>query len=220
MNAPEWIRREQARIDAFKVLAHCYHPPDGGLKKTVDGLTRSLQDICEDAHPFTAKMKTELENIDIGALQIDHARLFVGPYQLLAPPYGSVYLDGARQVMGESTLDVIETYRASGVEASETFLEPPDHVAAELEFLHYLLVLSLKCLAGHDFEGAVAFREQAESFLQRHLGAWVGPFTANVEARAATGFYRNLARATKLFVRRGLGGHQDLGQLEFPRETV
>ena len=39
-------------------------------------------------------MRKEIENDqNFEALKVDFARLFVGPYKLLAAPYGSVYLE-------------------------------------------------------------------------------------------------------------------------------
>ncbi|MBM2831889.1 MAG: torD6, partial [Dehalococcoidia bacterium] len=44
--------------------------------------------------------------------------LFVGPYRLLAPPYWSAYLEDARVVMGDSTMDVKNRYREEGLVAT------------------------------------------------------------------------------------------------------
>ena len=75
-------------------------------------------------------MRKALENDrDLEALTIDFARLFVGPYKLLAAPYGSVYLDSGRTTMGDSTLDVKSRYCEAGLNAATNFKEAPDHIA-------------------------------------------------------------------------------------------
>ncbi|UTW70898.1 molecular chaperone TorD family protein [Anaerobacillus sp. HL2] len=40
---------------------------------------------------------------DVTKLKVDFAKLFVGPFDVLAPPYSSVYLNEGRAVYGEST---------------------------------------------------------------------------------------------------------------------
>lgn len=220
MKLSHWISREKAMADVFLYLSLCYHSPNDELAETVEGLGHSLQVMCREAVPFVHKMKAELETGDLERIRVDHARLFVGPFQLLAPPYGSVYLDGTRQVMGPSTFQVMEAYRAAGVEVSGTFLEPADHLAAELEFVHYLLFLSLKSAAESDLDQVRALREQALRFLERHVGSWVDAFTVLVETHATTNFYRNLAWTTRAVVRRGIQGGLVAETQECERETI
>ena len=51
------------------------------------------------------------------------------------------------------------------------------------------------------FEEASALHpDERRRFLDRHLGAWVGPFAAAVRAGAQTDFYRALAALTERFV--------------------
>ena len=201
MNTVEWLSRERTKADIFKCLSDCYYLPNGDLRATLDQLERRFECIYEEAVPFVVEMKAELESTtSFEPLEVDYARLFVGPYHLLAPPYGSVYLDGARQVMGDSTLDVIKNYREAGIDVNEEFTEPPDHIAAELEFIYFLIMKALESVADSDFRGAVKLSGRQRFFLERHLAAWVDEFTFNVEENADTRFYKNLARVTKLFV--------------------
>ncbi|MFP4481041.1 MAG: molecular chaperone, partial [Desulfohalobiaceae bacterium] len=60
-------------------------------------------------------------------LRVDHAKLFVGPYQLAAPPFGSVYLEQRQTLMGESTQMVKELYRQAGLEMDPEYNSPADH---------------------------------------------------------------------------------------------
>ncbi|MFN2356106.1 MAG: molecular chaperone, partial [Desulfopila sp.] len=69
-------------------------------------------------------------------LLVEYARLFVGPFELLAPPYGSVYLETGRRLMGDSTIAVQHMYTNAGLTLDVQ--EAPDHIALELEFMHYL----------------------------------------------------------------------------------
>lgn len=202
MNTFEWLSRERTKADIFKSLSDCYYLPDGDLRVTLDKLERGFKYICEEAAHLVLEMKAELQGTsNFEPLTVDYARLFVGPYQLLASPYESVYLDGTRQVMGDSTLDVIKNYREAGIDINEEFTEPPDHIAAELEFIYFLIMKTLESASNSDFEGAVKFSQKQRLFLERHLTAWLDDFASDVEEHAGTQFYRNLAQVTKLFVR-------------------
>jgi len=53
---------------------------------------------------------------------------------VVAPPYGSGYLDGDRQVWGPSAAEVVRMYEAVGLSIAEDFHDVPDHMGAELEF--------------------------------------------------------------------------------------
>ena len=72
-------------------------------------------------------------------LLVDYTRLFLGPVDTLAKPYGSVWLGGDAPLMQDSTMAVLQLYEEAGFEIDEDFRELPDHIAAELEFLYLLL---------------------------------------------------------------------------------
>jgi TorA maturation chaperone TorD len=133
-------------------------------------------------------------------LTIDHARLFVGPFALLAPPYGSIYLEGERRLMGDSTLAAGACYHEAGLEVAADFNGTPDHVAVELEFMHFLAVKELDALYAGQLDRAQNFQQKQRAFLERHLAAWVPDFSRSVEEQAQTEFYRSLAAATRIFV--------------------
>ena len=201
MEINDLLMREKARRDAYKSLAACYYLPDGDLIIKLKGLERQLGELGSGALSYAARMRSELQGAkELEKLKIDFARLFAGPYSLLAPPYGSVYLEGERQIMGDSTLDVQNRYRKEGVELSDSFRDVPDHIAVELEFMYFLIFKEIEALASSDFESASDYIEQQKSFLQVHLGSWMPKFASNVEQNAATKFYKNLARATELLI--------------------
>ena len=192
---------EIVRATTYKLLAECYYPPVEATLRHVRQLSRSLEAVCPPAAEAADRMEAALlAQGGIADLSIDHARLFVGPFALLAPPFGSVYLEGERRLMGDSTLAVGECYREVGLEVAAGFDGTPDHIAAELEFMHFLVVKELDALAGKDLVRAQHFRQKQKSFLERHLAAWVPVFTGNVEAQAHTRFYQDLAAATRLFI--------------------
>jgi len=52
--------------------------------------------------PIVTEMKTLSDSKSkLEDLMVDYAKLFIGPFDLLAPPYGSIYLDGQWLLMKE-----------------------------------------------------------------------------------------------------------------------
>ena len=192
-----------ARADLCRYLAACYYEP--GPEFTEEGLFGSMLDAAARVDPDLAAHARRLGDAytaqDAQTLLVDYTRLFLGPVDPRARPYGSFWLSGEATLMQESTVAVLELYGQGGFEIDEEFRELPDHVAVELEFLYLLIFKQNQAKAlGRRDELAAAERLQQE-FLGVHLGAWIDPFTAAVRAGAETPFYRELAAFTARFVR-------------------
>ncbi|WP_432822819.1 TorD/DmsD family molecular chaperone [Trichloromonas sp.] len=97
-----------------------------------------------------------------------------------APPYGSLYLEQDGILMGQSSLKVLEAYRAEDL-ALEGGGEPPDYLATELEFLYYLVGQEEEALARRDVEGARDKTVKQRAFVSELLGPWVPVFCGRVE---------------------------------------
>ena len=96
---------------------------------------------------------------------------------------------------------VLEIYSEGGFDIDEDFQELPDHVAVELEFLYLLTFTQNQARQAGDSDALAASEQLQQRFLDAHLGAWIGPFAAAVQAGAETPFYRVLATLTERFVR-------------------
>jgi len=189
------LTQEGLRADVYRILAQCYRGPEEGFLRALGGLGAPGEATLDQIVQIAAV------GGDVEQLRIDHARLFIGPYKLLAPPYGSVYLeDGA--LMGNSTVDVEDFYREEGMEASGE--DVPDHITAELEFMCVLIGKEMEAIKVGDFDTANHCRQKQETFLGVHLGAWIVEFTARIQQNAQTEFYRTLGRVTGQFVREDL----------------
>jgi TorA maturation chaperone TorD len=203
MNIAELTKYEKARSSAYNRLSECYHMPGIGLHNTLTELERQLKTLGSEAFRYITMMRSEWigRGNEIDDLCVDFAKLFVGPYALLAPPYGSVYLDSERRVMGSSTMDVHTRYVNAGLEIATHFKEPPDHIAVELEFMHFLIFKEIDATSRNDIDRAIEYVDQQEAFLENHLAAWVPVFARHVVENATTDFYKHLARATDLFIK-------------------
>ena len=203
MHEPE--RVPGARLDLCRFLAACYCEPEAAFAE--ERLFESMQaaaalldaDLSANAH----RLADAFEQEDLLALRVDYTRLFLGPVQPLARPYGSSWLNSAPAAEQDPTHEVVDLYRQCGFDLDESLQDLPDHVAVELEFL-YLLNFRIREAGAAGAEQAaeltrlIALREQ---FLVQHLAAWIEPFTHAVQAGAECAFYRDVAALTALWVR-------------------
>lgn len=203
MQTKNLLNHESSRMAAFRLLSDCYFLPDPGLSEKLENLESNMADVCEPALEFVQNMRKEFEaGAELEPLKVDFAKLFVGPYKLLAAPYGSVYLEGERKMMGDSTLDVRNRYREAGLDTANNFKDAPDHITAELEFMYYLIFKEIDAFANSDIDTAIDFIQKQRSFLEDHLMAWVPEFAKSIIESAESPFYPNLAKTTKAFLRK------------------
>ena len=76
----------------------------------------------------------------------------------------------------------------------------------------------IEAIRNSDIETTLSFIEQQRAFLREHLGAWVFDFADSIEEKAETGFYRNLAKVTRLFIRQDISELSDLDTFELNNE--
>lgn len=208
----ELLSDEEYRRDSYKLLSECYYLPDEKLIAILNGLEGSRGEL------YLEIVKTIPGISDVESLKVDYSKLFVGPYGLLAPPYGSMYLEDTRMVMGNSTMDVRNKYEEAGLDIS--LKEAPDHIAIELEFIYFLIFKEIEAIKNSDSGAAVRYLEKQQVFLETHLGMWVSEFADNMEANAQTEFYRNLARLTKSFVKKDLKSLPDNSIFVLRKDTA
>ncbi len=198
------VDRLGARADLARLLAACYYEPgpELGEERVFDAIAAAARHVDEALVDPARRLGAAYAATDAQELLVDYTRLFLGPVQTRARPYGSVWLEADGGVMQDSTVAVAALYREGGFEISDDFRDLPDHVAAELEFLYLLLFKAAQAAAAADGQASSAVSALRARFLREHLGAWIGPFTRAVRAGAETGFYRALADLTEAFVRR------------------
>jgi TorA maturation chaperone TorD len=194
------VSAEFIRKDIYHCLAKLFQLPDDDVEMYVTGLKNNLVLIEPDAIQIRDIDCLLQTNPDQDLLLIEYSRLFLGPYQVLAPPYGSVYMDGQNQVMGESTQDVVRQYRESGLEISSSFNNPPDHLCAELEYLEFLVHKSIAASEIGDLDEMYSLVNKQISFLTSHPGTWVPEFADRIAGSANLEFYRALTSVTLAFL--------------------
>ncbi len=191
-----------ARADLCRFLAACYYEP--GTEFTQERLFDSLREAARRADPGleaqALRVGEAFRASPLDELLLDYARLFLGPSGALAPPYGSVWLEGQEILMRDSTVAVSRLYEEGGFEIAEDFRELPDHIAVELEFLYLLLFREEEAKGQADAAQIERMAGLKRRFLDEHLGRWVGPFATAVRSAAETRFYREVANLTERVV--------------------
>lgn len=171
-----------------------YNPEETFLSEpeTVKTLAELLSVADPDLRADAEKFVKSIEDADRQELILDYAALFVGPFQLQAPPYGSVYLDLSKTVNGQSTAAVIKIYQKFGLDVADDMKEPADHIAIELEFLHTAsIAIGNMQTNGEDVS---EYERELQIFKDKYFIPFTAAMCGLMSKNAATDFYRTLAR--------------------------
>lgn len=196
-----------ARQDLCRFLSACYYEPAPEFEE--EKLFDSIVIAAERLDPQLAAMALQLREAfaanDLQTLLVDYTRLFLGPIDTLAKPYGTFWLPAPAPQEDNPPPAVLEIYSEGGFDIDDEFQELPDHVAVELEFLYLLAFAQNQARQAGDGDALAASERLQKRFLNEHLGAWIGPFAAAVRSGAQTPFYKELAALTESFVRTQAG---------------
>ncbi len=199
----ELVSQERLRSDSCRFLSACFCQPQKDLfleENMLQNLTLSLAPVCPEAAEHAAAMEKNIHHYSNVGLTVEYAKLFVGPFATLAPPYGSIYLDGERKVMGDSTMEVIRQYEEAGLSGKRDFHDLPDHIAVELEFMSYLIYAETAAIKKMDITSALAMIDRQEKFLDSSLRRWITPFCIKITEQTDNMFYTSLANCTAKFL--------------------
>lgn len=196
------INTTAIREDVYRLLAACYYPPTAAFleESCCDSLATLLAEMAPEAVGHATDAANLIKNNTLEELAVEHARLFMGPFQLVAPPYGSIYLDDSKTVMGDSTARVSAFYRANGLQLADDFHELPDHIAVELEFLSYLAHRQREAEKTGNSGEVERLNEVQQEFLTTYLVPWLEPFTRAIIDDGESPFYQAVARCTAAFI--------------------
>lgn len=111
-------------------------------------------------------------------------RLFIGPYALPAPPWGSVYLDKENVLFGDSLLELRQWMRTQGFAPQTEQNEPEDHFG---------LMLMLAAWLAEQGQ-----QQPLDELLAWHLLPWADRYLSLFTENAANDFYRGLGELAKL----------------------
>lgn len=180
---------EVARANLYYLLSKAFTSPQemdkslpGQLRQLIPDLKLELQ---TPAHSLADAWENALKDREI--LSLAYARLFLGPFEILAPPYASFYLEQDQRLMGPVSQEVASFYSSAGLGPGDCPREAPDHAALEWEFMYYLTYQFATTGEKH-------WLDQRECFTSAHLSLWMPPL-AEAIARSSEkhSFYQALA---------------------------
>jgi TorA maturation chaperone TorD len=203
MVSTDFVTVEQQRGDCFKLLAACFYPPERKVlleEEVLENLFRLLGAVCPEAAPHAEGMARALSQAADVELAVAHAKLFVGPFELQAPPYGSLYLESQKRLMGDSTMEVLKMYQRAGLALNTDFQDAPDHITAELEFMYFLIAKELQALRKGDRKEASGYLNMQQEFHDNYLRPWIEPFGERIETASEHEFYTLLAQSLSTFI--------------------
>lgn len=196
------MQAAQRRSDAYRLLAACFYQPDREMfveENLCVNLAGLIQEISLPAvGEVCRRMAQSLAENNQEELLIDYSGLFLGPFGAPAHPYGSVYLEQERKLMGDSTMEVLKLYAESGVKYEGD--EPPDHIAIELEFMSFLEGKIAQAISESNQDDLADFSAIRARFFNRLLASWA-PILGNILKEQATlAFYRDLGECLVGFI--------------------
>jgi DMSO reductase family type II enzyme chaperone len=150
---------------------------------------------------LTKVFEDEVDQISISGLESAYARLFEASVQTPCPPYESQYGSINTFGMSRQLADVAGFYQAFGLKLSNTNKEMPDHISAEMEFMHILTLKEAHATMEGWTDKISVTRDAQKKFLLDHLGRWVSAICMSMQKSAAAEFYRELAKITNSHIK-------------------
>lgn len=149
--------------------------PTDGAERDADGMGSAwvaLRDVAHAAEPE--------------AVRREYQDLFIGVGGGEITPYASYY--GSGQLMDRALIELRRDLAMLGISRHDDTSEPEDHAAAVCEAM---------ALAIEDADVDMAWQRE---FHQRHIASWMGDLMQDLEAAAASRFYRGVAVFGQAFI--------------------
>lgn len=189
------------RSNAYRLLAACFYEPEPELfreEKLSENLAQLMRELSVPAEEPCRKLGEALEGVNQDEMLVEYSALFLGPFEIPAIPYASVYLEKGRRLMGDSSMAVKKLYKQAGV--AQEVEGPPDHIALELEFMNFLLLKQVECRENGNGEEEAEYLRFEHLFLSEFLAGWMVPFANAIREGSKSPFYLALADLLVIFV--------------------
>ncbi|MCZ7401615.1 MAG: molecular chaperone TorD family protein [Candidatus Methanoperedens sp.] len=200
------------RSNLYKLLSTGFRYPDPEIFKTfqngefLDELMYNISSISGlnalmlEYSGMAGNHKDDMKGMTMAQFEIEFTRIFdAGTPVPLCPPNESHYCRKPGSVV---MLEVSEFYNFFGMRMSqeEGKREFPDHICAELEFLHFLTFREEEALGEDKLEEYKGYLLAQKDFLERHLIQWIPEFCLKLQDSASLTFYVRLGQITSRFI--------------------
>lgn len=200
------------RSEVYKILSVCFQYPGqdffryvkGNLLKDLNSsLTKLLfsENLESTYELFQPVLRARLAKCSLDDLQVEYTGLFIyAGDALCCLPYESIYREKGKRLSGESTVSVKQFYRRFKICVSPEFRDLADHLAVELNFMHFLAYNEdMFSTRGQEQESNLC-TENERIFLNKHLLKWVPAFAKCLKENSQSVFFRALSQVTSDFL--------------------
>ena len=157
--------------------------------------------VAERAYvEYFASIKDEQVKEIREELKAEYARLFLGPKQLIAPPYESVYRSCNRLMYGEETDHVRMFYENAGMMMQKKAKLPEDFIGTELEFMYLMSHRMYQAIEQGQEEQAIKIAIYQYEFLIQHMNEWIGKFSKDIMEGTSMEFFKVSAAYLNEFI--------------------
>ncbi len=184
----------RARGAVYALLARAFAYPEPAHVATIRQIGAALASVADGLYAEAVALAAAAPEPE--ALASTYARLFTHSTSRDCPTFETAYTARDAFQQAQQMADVAGFYRAFGVLHAPGG-ERPDHISAELEFMHFL---TLKEAYAREVLGAPRVRQCREAqalFLRDHLACWAPVFGRRVALLDPDGWY---GRAGRLLV--------------------
>ncbi len=172
---------QENRSVIYKTFAKLFYYPDeelaaflfnGVITEFLNYLKINLKNVEKlDEWLDSFENKTQL----LEALQVEYTGLYITNYPTIpAPLFKSYYYE--KEILGQSTENIMDTYEKFNFHVSEQMQEPADNLAILFEFVHRLSELEN------------TYSDQI-SFIQNEILSWIEKLAVKINATAKIPFY-------------------------------
>ena len=134
---------------------------------------------------ITAQLALLPESEAMERVQLEYTALFLGPGDLQAPPWESMYTTTERLIFGQPALEVRDAMAHFGVEVAAKYSQPEDHIGFELMLLASAAEGDEK-RRNADWSKSVGV--QAD-FIEKHPLIWIENLAKDAHVHGVIGFY-------------------------------
>jgi TorA maturation chaperone TorD len=125
-------------------------------------------------------------------LKIDYTGLFIEISDENLSPWESVYFSEERSIFHIRTLEIREWYRKFGLQITNLYKEPDDHIGLEFAFISHLAGLAIQAYKEGDREKYLEVVKAQDQFFSEHIFTWVPKWCEQIQENAKTDFYHGI----------------------------
>lgn len=162
--------------------------------------SKGIEEGAREVKDYYEKVDIIFNQSNFDDLHWDFTKMMIGPFDLVAPPWESVYVQKEAMLFQKCTMDVRKTYEHFGFQKEASNIEADDHIGLELDFLYHLNHLSLQSAKEENIQEVSYLIAQQEKFINEHLLAFVPELSKRIIINSDTTFYSGMAKVLKHYL--------------------